>query len=322
MVDYHGSTHVHRIDGNGNRLWGTGGVEAGPADYDMALASDGSGGAIMMWAFHDIRGQRVDAAGNLVWGSSPIDICTAPDTQYRIALIPDGSGGAIAAFQDYRDGNDDIYAQRVNAAGDLQWASDGAPVIVQSAQQQSLSMCGDGNGGVFVAWQDNRDGATLKAYAQYLNSNGAMQWSAAGEEVSPLGSAALVPKVTSDGDGGVIVGWESERSGTQTDIYAQHYPGRVTTAASSAVVPQLRIRSNVPNPFSRTTTVNLSAPRAGSGRIAVFDVQGRRVYARPFEATAGWQSLTLDVHELPNGVYFCRVAVDGQAATRKVVIAR
>lgn len=321
-VEWRSATRAHRLDANGNPLWTSEGVDVGLGLLDAAITSDGAGGAIMMWGHHDIIGQRVDAAGNLMWGGSPIDICAAPDTQYQIHLIPDGSGGAIAAFEDYRDGNEDIYAQRGDDAGTLQWAADGAPVIVNGAGQTSPTMSGDGNGGVFLAWADDRDAPTIKAFAQHLDANGVMQWTAAGVEVSPVGSPDLVPRVTSDGDGGVIIGWESEQGQTQEDIYAQHYPGTITTAATSATAPQLLLRPNAPNPFARTTTLPLSAPHAGHGRIDVFDVQGRRVYTRPFNASAGWQTLTLDAHDLANGVYFCRVRLDAKVATRKIVIAR
>jgi hypothetical protein len=36
-------------------------------------------------------------------------------------MCPDGSGGAVIAWQDTRNGNNDIYAQRVSASGSGVW---------------------------------------------------------------------------------------------------------------------------------------------------------------------------------------------------------
>ncbi|MFB3896657.1 MAG: hypothetical protein ACE14V_10185, partial [bacterium] len=42
---------------------------------------------------------------------------TATNNQYYPILVSDGSGGAIIAWQDYRNGNYDIYAQSVTTDG-------------------------------------------------------------------------------------------------------------------------------------------------------------------------------------------------------------
>ena len=49
-----------------------------------------------------------------MWDGSTV--CTREGDQYRPQLVSDGEGGAIIAWQDSRTGNEDVYAQKVNAA--------------------------------------------------------------------------------------------------------------------------------------------------------------------------------------------------------------
>jgi Putative esterase len=62
-------------------------------------------------------------------------------------------------------------------------------------------------------------------------------------------------------------------------------------------------------------------PRAGDGRIELFDAGGRRSavpYAGP--ATPGIQRVALDLGALPSGLYFARASEDGAHATTRVLV--
>lgn len=53
-------------------------------------------------------------------------VCNAVGTQTLHQVVPDGMGGAVVAWQDLRNGVDyDIYAQRMDAYGNMLWASNG-----------------------------------------------------------------------------------------------------------------------------------------------------------------------------------------------------
>src|ERR1051326_2584271 len=57
-------------------------------------------------------------------------VCTAAGFQSEPSIVTDGSGGAIISWVDYRRAVDsaDIYAQRIDAAGAVRWATGGAPI--------------------------------------------------------------------------------------------------------------------------------------------------------------------------------------------------
>jgi len=68
-----------------------------------------------------------------------VAICSVDSDQVSPEIVSDGSGGAIIAWQDKRSGSYDIYAQRVNATGALQWSpSTGVPVCTAAFDQVIL----------------------------------------------------------------------------------------------------------------------------------------------------------------------------------------
>jgi hypothetical protein len=81
-----------------------------------------------------------------------------------------------------------------------------------------------------------------------------------------------------------------------------------------------------PNPVRETVEVRWVQPRASSISLEVFDVSGRRVATLAEEmAEAGthartWTRRTADGGETVAGVYFVRLAGDGVARTRKLVV--
>src|SRR4026209_2288316 len=92
--------------------------------------SDGAGGAIIAWAYTsgdggDIYAQRIDGSGNVLWTAAGVPLCTAGDWQSDPTILSDNAGGAIVAVSDLRDGVSDIYAQRIDGAGAVQWTADG-----------------------------------------------------------------------------------------------------------------------------------------------------------------------------------------------------
>ncbi len=198
----------------------------------VAAATDGAGGAIFAWmdtrnGSQDIYTQRIDASGNLQWATNGVPVCTAAFNQYNPKLVSDGAGGAIIVWLDDRDGagagNYDIYAQRINASGAVQWTADGVSICTATGVQNAQQVIADGSGGAIVAWSDGRTSGSSNAdiYAQKVNASGVMQWGISGTTVCTSNSLQNIPQLVSDGAGGAVISWEDWRNFSQTDIYAQ-----------------------------------------------------------------------------------------------------
>lgn len=203
------------------------------------IVPDGSGGAIIAWmdlrVSSDIYAQRIDANGIVKWTDNGVDICSATYFRGQPVAIPDGSGGAIIAWPDYRNGNDfDIYAQRVNGNGAVQWTTDGVMISGAVRDQTVPVLASDGNGGAIITWTDARSGDpnNLNIYAQGINSNGTLKW-AQEAGVCTYATSRIQPAIISDGSGGAVIGWydtRNESDGTSvSDIYAQ----RISSAGSA-----------------------------------------------------------------------------------------
>ena len=191
------------------------------------IVPDGAGGAIVTWqdkrsGVLDIYAQRLSAAGAPLWATDGVALCTAANAQSVPTIASDGAGGAIITWQDARSGtSNDIYAQRVNAAGVPQWTANGVAVCTAAGDQDAPTIVSDGAGGAVVTWQDARSGSNNDIYAQRLNAAGVPQWTANGVALCTAANDQVGPTIDTDGAGGAIVTWQDFRSGTNNDIYAQ-----------------------------------------------------------------------------------------------------
>ncbi len=201
------------------------------------LVSDGGGGAIICWqdfrngTNYDIYAQHLLGTGTVdpAWPVNGSPMCLASGDQTAPVGVSSTPGSAIFIWQDKRSGSTgDIYAQRIQSNGVVAsgWPTDGFAVCTAIGVQQRPSATQDGLGGVFLAWQDDRDGAAnTQIYAQHLRVDAALgtSWPSGGALVCGAPGAQLFPAVIGDGLGGAIAAWIDQRVGsTNGDIFAQH----------------------------------------------------------------------------------------------------
>ena len=192
------------------------------------IASDNDGGAIIVWHDNrtlstgwDIYAQRIDATGTPQWGANGIAICNVTGTQNNPTLVGDGLGGAIITWQDSRSTG--IYAQKVNGGGQVQWTANGVPICIATGTQNNPTLVGDGFGGAIITWQDSR---STGIYAQKVNGDGQVQWTANGVAVCVAANTQGNPMLIGDGSGGAIIVWQDPRVSTANyGIYAQRLNG-------------------------------------------------------------------------------------------------
>jgi len=220
---------AQRISHDGTIQWTTDGVEVCNYLYfqdSPVIISDGEGGAIIAWqdtraGNFDIYAQRLNANGEFMWTEHGIPICSASQNQQTPAIVSDGDGGAIIVWQDERNGNHDIYAQRVNGAGEMQWATDGIAATTSSGDQSAPVAISDNAGGIIITWWDYRNDTFGDIYAQKINASGSGLWNNNGTAVCTAPGYQESPALASDGDEGAIIVWSDMRNGTDYNIYAQ-----------------------------------------------------------------------------------------------------
>ena len=156
------------------------------------------------------------------WQFNGVPVSTAAHYQADPLIVTDGAGGAIIAWFDYRNGNYDIYAQRLNAAGVPQWTADGVPLCTQPGNQITISMVSDDAGGAVIVWYDARNsiGTGLDIFAQRVNGSGAALWTADGVPVCGASADQSDPIIIKSANNYVVT-WFDYRSLGIADIYAQ-----------------------------------------------------------------------------------------------------
>ncbi len=210
--DHHTGTwnvYAQRVSSVGALQWAAAGVTICSAAVDefgpTAVVPDGSGGAVLAW--HDTRtdagdvyAQRISSGGTVQWTANGVALCSATGTQSNLRAAPDGVGGAIVAWQDGRNVVDyDVYAQRISAAGAVQWTGNGVALSTTNGDQGYPVIVTDGEGGAVAAWGDGRSGAG-DIYAQRVD-----RWGYLGAQPPSLS----VRDVPNDQGGQVSVCWSA-----------------------------------------------------------------------------------------------------------------
>lgn len=226
--------YAQKIDSAGAVLWDDNGTVICNATGHQAstslppqLASDGAGGAILVWSDNrpsttgsDIYAQKIDSTGAVQWDANGTLICNATDSQSSPQIISNGAGGGIISWTDQRYSSTtdkDIYSQKINSVGKIQWEANGTIICNAPSYQVSSKLVSDGAGGAIVGWEDEYN---IKAHK--INSAGVLQWDGNGTIICNADSSQYGLEMVSDGAGGAILTWQDGRNlTTSDDIYAQ-----------------------------------------------------------------------------------------------------
>jgi hypothetical protein len=165
------------------------------------------------------------ASATILWADWIEDgnpLCMEPGNQTEARIVSDGAGGAIIVWEDERNGiYTDIYAQRIDAIGNVLWMEGGIPICTGSWHVDRLRMVPDGLGGAIIVWRDERSGySDYDIYAQRIDDTGTTRWATNGLAVCTATEFWPWPVVAPDGSGGAIIAWEDDR-GEVEDIYVQ-----------------------------------------------------------------------------------------------------
>jgi hypothetical protein len=223
-------TYAQRLDGDGNCMWTENGIEIAPdGDSDLCLTNEGT--VILAWRDRrndggDIYAQKIDVSGNLLWAAGGIPVCVEDRYQIKPQVIPEGPGGAIIVWADATSGGlgllyeNDIFAQRVNSSGELQWPPAGAPVCTADQQQKAFKIASNDSGGVLVAWYDERFLRDL--FAQRIDGDGNARWIINGVPLCTACDPDVFSQIVPDGSGGMFISWTDTRNGLgNIDLCAQ-----------------------------------------------------------------------------------------------------
>lgn len=228
-----------------------------------------------------------------------LPICVSNYVASRPALTTATDGTVFVAWEDHRSSHTitdrDIYIQKLNASGTIQWVADGIPAASAPYSQAAPVLIADGVGGVILVYTNQHldgDGSSFGA-AQRLDPSGNLLWSDNGTPICSVRTSPDVPdyQVIADGSGGAFVMWRELELG-ETCIEAHVLLQHVT---ESGLTPWGLMGIDVSGPIACSVTPRLIADGQG-GAIVVWnseDIWAQRIASN---GQSLWQ---------PGGVLVC-----------------
>jgi hypothetical protein len=300
------------------------------------ICSDGAGGVIITWydyrstTDYNIYAQRQGPSLAIVWAVDGVVMNNnVAYNQIDPKIISDGMGGAILSWTDYRTGagpgTADIYSQRVNSTGAVQWTATGIIICTASGDQIKSQLVSDGNNGAYIVWEDHRNAGNSDIYAQRIASNAAITWSANGFGICTFGTDQLNPGIVSNGNAGAIVVWQDYRSGNNFDIYMNGFntSGIYSAIGNSGTTNSVEftLSQNFPNPFNPVTVINYQLPKNSNVKLSVYDALGQEVNILVNETqVAGNHQIEWNASAYPSGVYFYRLEAGSFVSNKKMIL--
>lgn len=229
---------VFRLAADGSRPWGDTArpvVLAANDQTDVHVVPDGHGGMLMVWTdvravtrSTDIFAHHVDGNGQRVsgWSFYGSPVCDAFGAQSQPRITRDGLGGVWIVWLD----------QGAEMAGDLRYShllgnGELAPGFTTAGRilcdapgaQGEAAVTGDGAGGFFVVWRDDRSGPS-DLYVHHISATGfpAAGWETNGRGLSTAPGVQDQPAIALVSGGRAVVAWRDARGGT-----ARIYSGSV-----------------------------------------------------------------------------------------------
>lgn len=259
------------------------------------------------------------------WGADSA-VSHSASGAFTPCLAADAAGDLHLAWEDYRDGNAEIYYRRLSSSTGA-WGQE-IRLTDDPAHSRAPVIACRGDSLVDIFWADDRDGNsevyTLQA------KRGA--WGAE-SRLTYQDAFSLFPSVAADSRGNLHLAWADQRGnpGYSPDIYFM----------SNMVDPWPRIKGR---PEASPPISNLTAsPNPSSGPVAfgfelgpgingerlslgIYNLAGQRVILRELGSftegriLASWDGRGEDGRPVPAGVYLARVSADGHSASRRLVM--
>lgn len=301
--------YTQRLNSNGIALWASNGVPiyAGALDvWQSEIIHDGSGGAFITWSdYRDsdiiVYAQRINSSGVTQWTEGGVIAGSVAGNQDTPKIVGDGSGGIIITWANRIGSTMNIYAQRLNSNGALQWIADGVAVTAVSGEKYYPMLIMYGSDTI-ITWQDYRYGNS-DIYTQRLNGNGESQWTANGILVSGKPYDQDSPELIGDGAGGAYIVWQDSRSGSDSDIYLQHVYSNglltlpeVSFTSATQQADENGVSTEITLQLSAVSDVDVTVPFTISGTATEGAGADFTITESPAVFSAGTDSETITIY--------------------------
>lgn len=310
--------YAQRIDSTGNILWTADGVPVATGTTDQAdakITSDGRHGAIVTWnggtggfpPTSKIYAQRLDSSGAPRWGTGALVSGTLMFSNVP-CIVSDGSGGAYIAYAYFPRPDYDVYAQRVDSSGALQWPSKGVAIATGSTTQDSPALVADGTGKAFLGYLDWGSGSTPVLQVVVLKRDGS---TAASLRATSTAGGQTNFQMSSAGTGLLGIAWEDGRVAGKKRAYAQIIDNAGIKSWAADGVEVSNRAGDQATPFIISDGNGGAIVSWGDKTLSAVETD---IYAQRISGAGAllWSSAGVAVCTATNGQQYPRMISDGQ----------
>ena len=331
--------HVARVCSDGSVDWSRLLCDDSHRQEYLCMIEDGDGGVYASWTREAaIYIQHIDSEGNDLWQHNGRRI--VEEEAFASQMVYSETNGLYLVWKNRLNYNGgDLYAQRIDEAGDPIWDSSGLAICTEPGYQGNPKLVLNNLGGFTCVWEDRRDFYN-DIYGTDILPDGSTSQSwwieGSGGRINTAYQSQSEPILSTMGDYRVCVSWIDKRSSGWTnfawteddesyfDLYSQLI-GTGTTSGfdeiSTATPFEFSLNQNYPNPFNPSTTISFSIPQAGHTSLVVYDLLGRSVETlMDKQLSAGSYHTSWNADALPSGVYFYRLTTGKYLDVKKMVV--
>ncbi len=308
---------IQKFDKNGRPLWKKDGIsviDLKGDQFGQKIINDEKGNLIVVWidrrvdsVYGNIYAQKINNQGKLLWDSLSVILGSFHDSQKSyLNLIPDGSGGAIAVFKEKREGNNEIFSQKVFETGTY-----ASQVLAFSASIEDEK--------IKLSWYAANESPNVfyNIERTVQSDTGLAHWSLIGTvEANENRSVNYYELVDVPNTNGTlyyrIIQKDGEDASTVYDLVKINY----LESASSIVLAQ-----NSPNPFTDSTTISFYLPEDENVLLEFFDSKVELIKEIPKQKySAGRHEVIFTDENLIPGIYFYKFKAGNYIEVRKMVV--
>ncbi len=179
------------------------------------IAASGDGSTWMAWfdnrgGSYAVYAQRLDVAGIETFAHGGMVVSSNPQNSSLQGwdMISDGAGGCVIAFTDVRNGPDlDVYAYRLDAAGNQLWGANGVTLSSNGDSDNNPVIARTTDGSFVFAWTRNPSSGAGEVLIQKLDAaTGTPQYAGAGVSIpGPASEKPAFVQIAASDSGSYIV---------------------------------------------------------------------------------------------------------------------
>lgn len=314
-----------KVNTAGDTLWGPVNVIEGTQGlfYQFSGISDGDGITFVWQGLGDggdganLYARRLTSDGVLAWGGQSIPVCTSDGDQSNFFWRKSGNNYYIT-WADGRPGTDpgnaDIYAQKFDINGTMDWTINGVLAISLNTYIPYPEFDFSDNNSMIICHQASITGFV----AQKVMDDGTVAWDEDGNLIctsfySPFYAEHLELK----SDNKVISVWaRANPSGGSDNIYITRVDDAGSIGISELNEKQIYI---YPNPASEEVMVILPESMKNA-ELSIIDFEGKEVRRNIFLTKTDGNGIRIATADLESGTYLIRIKSENEIMSQKLVV--